>query len=120
MAGSRRGGARNSSSFARFTSFMPLGRLRTFAPVPPRAPPMKRESADHGLPTDTDGSGMFQRLGRFAASHPWGVCLGWLAAGAVLALLAPRWDTRTEDDDVRFVPDRFTSVRAYHLMEKAF
>ena len=29
-------------------------------------------------------------------------------------------DTQTQDDDIRFVPDRFTSVAAYQLLEKAF
>jgi len=48
------------------------------------------------------------------------ICALWLLAGAALALFAPRWDTRTQDDDVRFIPDRFTSVRAFQLMEKAF
>src|SRR5438132_8977336 len=63
---------------------------------------------------------MFRRLGRFTVAYPWTICAVWLALGAGLALIAPHWDTRTQDDDVRFVPDRFTSVRAYQLMEKAF
>src|SRR5438034_665347 len=63
---------------------------------------------------------MFHRLGRATASHPWTICVLWLLAGAALALVAPRWDTRTQDDDVRFVPERFTSVRAFQLLEKAF
>src|SRR5207237_1304152 len=48
------------------------------------------------------------------------VCAAWLIIGVVLTVIAPAWDTRTQDDDVRFVPDRFTSVRAYHLLQKAF
>lgn len=63
---------------------------------------------------------MFQRLGRFAATRAWWVCLAWLGAGLLLTLLAPHWDARSQDDDVRFVPERFTSVRAYQLLEKAF
>ncbi|MBI3411656.1 MAG: MMPL family transporter [Planctomycetes bacterium] len=63
---------------------------------------------------------MFQRLGRFTAEHPWRVCALWVVVGALLALVAPHWDTRTQDDDIRFVPDRFTSVRAYQILEKAF
>jgi RND superfamily putative drug exporter len=63
---------------------------------------------------------MFGRLGRWTAAYPWTICLAWLAVGTLLAVLAPRWDTRTQDDDVRFVPDRFTSVRAHQLMEEAF
>ena len=39
---------------------------------------------------------------------------------ADLAAIAPRRDTQTQDDDIRFVPERFTSVRAYHLLEQAF
>ena len=41
-------------------------------------------------------------------------------AGAGLTLFAPNWDTYAQDDDVRFLPNRFTSRRAYELMEKAF
>jgi RND superfamily putative drug exporter len=63
---------------------------------------------------------MFHRLGRLTASHPWAVCTVWLIFGLILALIAPHWDTRSQDDDVRFVPDRFTSVRAHHIMEQAF
>jgi RND superfamily putative drug exporter len=63
---------------------------------------------------------MFQHLGRAAASNPWTVCVVWIVIGLGLARLAPHWDTRTQDDDIRFIPDRFTSVRAYQLLEKAF
>ncbi len=63
---------------------------------------------------------MFHRLGHFAASYPWLICLAWLAVGIGMALVAPRWDTRAQDDDISFVPERFTSVRAYHLLQKAF
>ncbi len=63
---------------------------------------------------------MFYRLGRFASNYSWLVCFAWLAVGAALSVLAPQWDTQTQDDDVRFVPDRFTSVRAYHLLKQAF
>ncbi len=63
---------------------------------------------------------MFKHLGRFTAKHPWFVCAAWLVAGGLLACAAPCWDTRIEDDDVRFVPERFTSVRAYHLLQQAF
>src|SRR5262249_43954587 len=64
--------------------------------------------------------GMFSRLGRFTVSYPWAICALWLAVGGGLAVVAPRWDNRTQDDDIRFVPDRFTSVRAYQIIEKAF
>jgi RND superfamily putative drug exporter len=63
---------------------------------------------------------MFRNLGSFVVRHPWLVCCLWLAAGAAIAFVAPPWDASTQDDDVRFVPDRYTSVRAYKLLEKAF
>ncbi len=63
---------------------------------------------------------MFHRLGRLTATYPWTTCVIWLLFGAVLTLIAPRWDTRCQDDDVRFIPERCTSVRAYQLLEKAF
>src|SRR5687768_10193003 len=63
---------------------------------------------------------MFQHLGRITAKYPWTICTCWLVIGVTLALSAPHWDTRTQDDDIRFFPDRFTSVRAYQLLEQAF
>ena len=63
---------------------------------------------------------MFHRLGQCAASYPWAVCAVWLVLGTAIAMVAPRWDAKAEDDDVCFVPDRFTSVRAYHLLQEAF
>lgn len=63
---------------------------------------------------------MFYRLGQFVAHKSWIICAFWLALGVVLTLVAPAWDTQAQDDDVRFVPERFTSVRAYHLLQKAF
>ena len=62
---------------------------------------------------------MFKALGRSAAAHPWLVCASWLAAGAVLAAVAPSWDGRAQDDDIRFLPARCASVRGYHLLEQA-
>ncbi|MSQ95364.1 MAG: MMPL family transporter [Gemmataceae bacterium] len=63
---------------------------------------------------------MFFRLGNFAAYRYWLICGSWLLLGIALSFIAPAWDTQTQDDDVRFVPERFTSVRAYQLLEKAF
>ena len=63
---------------------------------------------------------MFYRLGQFSAHYAWFICAAWLAIGIVLTCIAPAWDTQSQDDDVRFVPDRFTSVRAHQLLEKAF
>jgi RND superfamily putative drug exporter len=63
---------------------------------------------------------MFQALGRLAARRPWPVCAVWFAAAAVVALLAPSWDNRAQDDDIRFLPERCQAVRGYHLLEEAF
>jgi uncharacterized membrane protein YdfJ with MMPL/SSD domain len=63
---------------------------------------------------------MFYRLGHFAAYQSWIVCAAWLVLGVALTVVAPAWDAKAQDDDVRFVPERFTSVRAYQLLEKAF
>jgi RND superfamily putative drug exporter len=63
---------------------------------------------------------MFHHVGRFSASHPWLVCAAWLVAGTAVFLLAPSWDSKSQDDDIRFLPDRCPSVRSYQLLEKAF
>jgi RND superfamily putative drug exporter len=63
---------------------------------------------------------MFKLLGRLAASHPWAICVAWLVVGALLMLFAPSWDSRTQDDDIRFLPERCASVRGYQLLQQAF
>jgi RND superfamily putative drug exporter len=63
---------------------------------------------------------MLKMLGRFTAAHAWKICAAWLLAGVVLSFLAPSWDGRTQDDDIRFLPDRCDSVRGYYLLEQAF
>ena len=63
---------------------------------------------------------MFSRLGRLMTTHPWAVCAAWVVAGLALTLLAPRWDARALDDDIRFLPARCDSVRGYQLLEQAF
>jgi RND superfamily putative drug exporter len=63
---------------------------------------------------------MFKRLGRFAAAHPWMICVSWLGLGLAVTFAAPSWDTTAQDDDIRFLPDRCDSVRGYRLLEQAF
>src|SRR5262245_17805641 len=63
---------------------------------------------------------MFKFLGRLTTDHPWAVCLVWVAAGVFLGCIAPHWDGRAQDDDIRFLPSRCASVRGYQLLEKAF
>jgi RND superfamily putative drug exporter len=63
---------------------------------------------------------MLDRLARLAVKHPGKVCAGWLVAAFLLYLIAPAWDTKVQDDDIRFLPGRCPSGRAYRLLEKAF
>jgi RND superfamily putative drug exporter len=63
---------------------------------------------------------MFERLGRLTASRPWFICACWLVVGVALTLVAPDWDTRAQDDDIRFLPERCPSVRGYQLLQRAF
>jgi uncharacterized membrane protein YdfJ with MMPL/SSD domain len=63
---------------------------------------------------------MFKRLGRLTTTHPWIICSGWILVAVVLFVLAPAWDSTTQDDDIRFLPGRCPSVRGYSLLEKAF
>jgi hypothetical protein len=62
---------------------------------------------------------MFRYLGRLTATHPGKVCAVWLGLALALALVAPRWDSRTQDDDIRFLPARCDSVRGYQLLERS-
>jgi RND superfamily putative drug exporter len=63
---------------------------------------------------------MFQLLGRFAVTHPWRICAAWIVAGALLSWLSPAWNTKAQDDDIHFLPQRCPSVRGYQLLRQAF
>jgi RND superfamily putative drug exporter len=63
---------------------------------------------------------MFRILGQLVTQRPWLVCFAWIALGLSLALMAPSWDSRAQDDDIRFLPARCDSVRGYHLLAEAF
>src|SRR5437870_10543101 len=65
-------------------------------------------------------TGMFKLVGRLATAHPWMICAAWLLAGGAITAFAPAWNSKAQDDDIRFLPDRCPSVRGYHLLEKAF
>jgi RND superfamily putative drug exporter len=47
-------------------------------------------------------------------------CAAWLVLGLGLTLVAPSWDTRVIDDDIRFLPAHCDSVRGYQLLSQAF
>lgn len=63
---------------------------------------------------------MYKILGRFAAAYPGYICAGWVVLGLGLFLVAPNWDNRAQDDDVRFLPETCDSVRGFKLMDQAF
>jgi RND superfamily putative drug exporter len=63
---------------------------------------------------------MFRWLGYFTSAHPRTICAAWVVLGILLTFLAPSWDTRAVDDDIRFLPPRCASVRGYQLLQQAF
>src|SRR5262245_3022380 len=63
---------------------------------------------------------MFDLLGRLATNHPWKVCAGWLLLAVGLTWIAPAWQCKAQDDDIRFLPPDTPSVRAFRLLELAF
>jgi RND superfamily putative drug exporter len=63
---------------------------------------------------------MFSYLGRLTTAHPWKVSAAWLLLGGLLSMVAPAWDTTTQDDDINFLPARCPSVRGYRLLRQAF
>jgi putative drug exporter of the RND superfamily len=63
---------------------------------------------------------MFKLLGRLAAARPWTICGIWVSVLVLLTLIAPKWDNRAQDDDIRFLPARCDSVRGYQLLQEAF
>src|SRR5438105_1878852 len=95
-----------------------------FSPAGPLSPPIvyvvSRPFVLPARPFSRETSRMFKTLGRFAAAHPWKICAAWLVGGLLLFLLAPVWDSKAQDDDVRFLPERCASVRGYQLLSRAF
>ncbi|GIW81803.1 MAG: hypothetical protein KatS3mg105_3610 [Gemmatales bacterium] len=63
---------------------------------------------------------MFKVIGRFSAAYPWILLAAWILSGIGLSLCAPEWETKTQDDDIHFLPARKPSVRGYNLLKQAF
>jgi len=63
---------------------------------------------------------MFDLVGRLAVNHPWKVVGAWILVAAAVSLAAPHWQSCAQDDDIRFLPERFPSLRGYHVLEQAF
>ncbi len=63
---------------------------------------------------------MFERIGRWATAHAGWVCAAWLGLAAAVTAVAPSWSSRSQDDDVRFLPASTASVTGFRLLERAF
>lgn len=63
---------------------------------------------------------MFDRLGRLAVAHPRWICFAWLLLAGVVSAFAPAWQSKSTDDDIRFMPASCPSVRGYQVLEQAF
>lgn len=63
---------------------------------------------------------MFKHLGNFVAKHWMLVILFWLALMATARVVAPSWDSVTQDGDFAYLPDRCRSVIGQKLMDQAF
>src|SRR5207247_2118955 len=83
-----------------------------------QAPDTYRRVCMRPVPRET--SGMFKFLGRFTVAHAGKICTAWLLGGLLLTFLAPSWDAQSQDDDIRFLPERCDSVRGYNLLAQAF
>ncbi len=63
---------------------------------------------------------MFSRLGRICVNHPWKICAGWLLVALAITAIAPDWRRQSQDDDIKFLPPKYASVRGFQLLEQAF
>jgi putative drug exporter of the RND superfamily len=61
---------------------------------------------------------VFGWLGRTVVRHPWWTIVAWLVAAAVAVALAPKLDTRSDQQD--FLPTKYESVQAGKLADRAF
>jgi RND superfamily putative drug exporter len=63
---------------------------------------------------------MFSFLSRTVTTRPWLVILLWIVLVAIIHFTAPRWDTVSKDDNVRFFPQGSASVIGQELLERGF
>jgi len=63
---------------------------------------------------------MFQFLGRISTQHPAKILGAWVVLAIILTRMAPNWNEQAQDDDIRFLPADYPSVRAHRLLEQAF
>lgn len=63
---------------------------------------------------------LYERFGRLISRYwPLAILL-WLAAGAAIHYLAPRWDDVTRDGDLAYLPEEMASVQGERLLARAF
>src|SRR5947209_7973329 len=70
-------------------------------------------------PTDAI-SHMFQSLARLVNTRGWVIFLVWSVVAAALFLIAPKWESVSKDDDVKFFPSGYPSVIGQELLERGF
>jgi putative drug exporter of the RND superfamily len=63
---------------------------------------------------------MLDFLGQWASKHPWKTLTVWCLVAVVSTLFAPNWQKNATDDDIRFLPGHYPSVRGHALLEAAF
>jgi RND superfamily putative drug exporter len=63
---------------------------------------------------------MFEKLGQLNARFPIVILLAWALFAGALAWVAPAWEDRCQDDDLRFLPSRCLSVQGHQLFKEAF
>jgi RND superfamily putative drug exporter len=63
-------------------------------------------------------SDVFPALGRLATRHPWYVVIGWLVAGVLIVLTAPKLSATSDQSE--FLPSKYESIRAADLQTQAF
>jgi RND superfamily putative drug exporter len=63
---------------------------------------------------------MFGKLGRLVVGNPWKVIAAWLLATIAIVAFAPSLADVTNADQAEFLPDRYESIQAQQLAERAF
>ena len=63
---------------------------------------------------------MFDRLGQFVSRHWIAVIIAWVVVLVSAKLLAPPWDSVTQDGDIAYLPDHLPSIRGEQLLAEAF
>jgi len=61
---------------------------------------------------------VFGALGRLATRRPWYVVIGWIVAGVLIVVFAPKLSSTADQSE--FLPSHYESIRAAELQTKAF